>query len=221
MQRLVYGIGSGVGVIVILLILWCLHNRYGEKCTFLIYIKTKLWWKRFFVWGGLSLLAVAVLYGSSHWGNNMICCLRNLAVYVWLIPIACIDYQEKIIPNKLLAIGAGLWLVLVLLDLFVSRSDWLTVFKFSGMGMLLGAGIFLVGKLFVKDGIGMGDVKLYGILGLLYGYLALYSMLLITLVVLFIVGLYMLIRKKGNRKMTLPMAPYTLLGFLCAVALGM
>jgi Flp pilus assembly protein protease CpaA len=215
-----YGIGSVVSVIAVFFVLWYLECRYNQHCSIVVFLKSKMNWKQILRWLLLSLLSVAVLYISNWRGNNLICCACNMAVYLWLLPIAYIDYKEQIIPNKLVVIGLAYWIILFILDVFVAGSDWVRVLQFSGIGLLFGAGVFLVGKLFVKDGIGMGDVKLYGILGLLYGYVALYSMLFITLIVLFVVGIVLLIRKKGNRKMVLPMAPYTLLGFLCAVVLG-
>lgn len=215
-----YGVGTVAGMAAISGIQWYLYCRYNTGCSILQFLKKKMKGRQLLVWIGFSMLSLAVLFISDWQGNNLICCWRNMAVFLWLLPIAYIDYKEQIIPNKLLGIGVLYWMILFMLDVFVSGSNWIHVLQFSAVGLLLGAGVFLTGKLFVRDGIGMGDVKLYGVLGMLYGYMALYSMLLITLVILFIVGIFLFVWKKGNRKIVLPMAPYTLLGFLCAVVLG-
>ena len=68
---------------------------------------------------------------------------------------------------------------------------------------------------------GMGDVKMFAMLGLLYGMSNAYSLLICTTIPMAIVAIVLLASKKASRKSTMPMAPFTVFAFLIGVLSGM
>jgi len=80
---------------------------------------------------------------------------------------------------------------------------------------------FFVIALIVKSALGMGDVKMFFVIGLLYGLSNTYSILLFSVLVMAIVSIVLLIMKKVTRKTAIPMAPFVAFGFLLNVLMGM
>ena len=136
------------------------------------------------------------------------------AVLIVILAIASIyDFRERIIPNKLVAIGAVLGVGISLVAGYLLES-------LSIMGelqnMLLGA---LVGGLPLlcievylrlvckKQGIGGGDIKLYAMCGLFLGLeLTISSYLALSVISLLTVG-GLLLSRKLKRKDSIPFGP--------------
>ncbi len=98
----------------------------------------------------------------------------KFAVYaflaVMLIIDAFVDVKAQIIPNELNFIGFLVGIVLTYIALVKNTEVGLDML----LGMLTGGGIFLLIALFAfvaykKEGMGLGDVKLMGVLGLFFG----------------------------------------------------
>src|SRR3954467_9015904 len=85
-----------------------------------------------------------------------------LLLVLLLIPITLIDLEHHIIPNVLTAIGAVGAIVLCLLF----DSDSLVENLTAGIAA---SGVFLLAATVPPAGMGMGDVKLAGVLGLFLG----------------------------------------------------
>lgn len=88
--------------------------------------------------------------------------VRNGLLLVFLGVAAFYDFRERRIPNWLTVAGfcAGVaWLAV-----FGGRDDW----RLAGLGFAIGFGCMLL--LYLNKGVGGGDVKLMGGIGLLAGY---------------------------------------------------
>lgn len=147
--------------------------------------------------------------------------LMNTEVMMWLSIIGYIDARERIIPNSLIGIALIFWLVLMLLDIFVGGTDWLQLLIFSGIGGIVCGGLLFIIALITKSALGMGDVKMFFVLGLLYGLTDVYGILLFSVIAMGLVSIVLLIAKKVTRKSTIPMAPFVVLGFLVSILAGM
>lgn len=120
--------------------------------------------------------------------DNIIDLLQFLILTPMLISAFCIDYKLQIIPNRLtltmLEVGIAFSFFRGVNNLNIAVEMWL--------GMLLGAGIFLIltflGNLvFRKKTMGFGDVKLMGTLGLFFGWR---SVIAITVLAFFIAAVF-------------------------------
>ena len=100
-------------------------------------------------------------------------------------------------------------------------TPWLQLLAFSGIGGIVCGGVLFIIALIAKSALGMGDVKLFLVLGLLYGLTDAYGILLFSVIAMGIVSIILLIAKKVTRKSTIPMAPFVIIGFLLSILAGM
>lgn len=188
--------------------------------------------KRFFAWqfdkklacvmGITSILSLGIFWYSWCFKNHLfIPSYMNAQVFLYLVLLGYIDLREKIIPNELIGIGLAFWLVLTLVDIFVAKSYWLSVLKISLVGGLLVGGVMFIIALIVRTALGMGDVKMFFVLGLLYGVVDTYSILLFSMIIMAVISLVLLAIKKVNTKTAIPMAPFVAIGFLLSIIAGM
>ncbi|HXB63971.1 MAG TPA: prepilin peptidase [Solirubrobacteraceae bacterium] len=138
----------------------------------------------------------------------------SVALILVLVPAALIDLEYRIIPNKLTAAGALLALALgTALD--PAGEPGRLIAGAAAGGFLLAAALAYPG------GMGMGDVKLAGVMGLFLG-AAVASAMLIALLSGVLVGTAILARKgaASGRKTKVPFGPFLALGGIVAVFAG-
>jgi leader peptidase (prepilin peptidase) / N-methyltransferase len=138
----------------------------------------------------------------------------GLTLVTILVPLALIDLDHKILPNKLTGLAAVLALVLgTTLD-----PDGQVERLIAGAAA---AGFFFVAALAHPSGMGMGDVKLAGVLGLFLGS-AVAPALLIALVVGVTVGVAVIasVGMTAGRKTAIPFGPFLALGGVIAFVAG-
>ena len=75
----------------------------------------------------------------------------------------------------------------------------------------------LLGRLLVKNGIGMGDIKLLLVLAVLGGFDRMFSMLFCAMLVSFFWGLFELIVRKKGKNATIPFGPPIAIGTVLSV----
>jgi leader peptidase (prepilin peptidase)/N-methyltransferase len=138
----------------------------------------------------------------------------SVVLILLVVPIALIDLEHRIIPNKLTALGAVLALVVgVALDPS-GEPERLIAGAAAG-------GFLLLAALAYPGGMGMGDVKLAAVLGLLLGR-AVAPAILIALVCGVTVGMFVIARKgpREGRKTAVPFGPFLAIGALVSVFAG-
>ncbi len=138
----------------------------------------------------------------------------SVALILLIVPAALIDLEHRIIPNQITALGAVLALALGLaLD---PSGEPERLIAGAGAG-----GFLLLAALAYPGGMGMGDVKLAGMMGLFLG-AAVAPALLIALVAGVALGIVVIYRKgaQAGRKTAVPFGPFLALGALTAVFVG-
>jgi len=131
-----------------------------------------------------------------------------------LIPIALIDFEHRIIPNRITGPAAVVAIVIGL----VLDVDFVAEQLIAGAAA---GGFFLVAAIAYPRGMGMGDVKLAGVMGLYLGR-AVGLAVLVGLVAGVIVGAVIMARlgAKAGRKQTVPFGPFLALGGVIAIFAG-
>lgn len=130
-------------------------------------------------------------------------------VTVFMLAGAWIDFCRHVIPNRLLLISIAAWVVMVLISAASSgwNAAWLLVLR-----CVAGGAVWFVVFLFIawlsRGSVGMGDVKLMGILGLYLGLYQSFGVILLGMFLCAIVGIVLLIRKSATKKSGLPFAPF-------------
>jgi leader peptidase (prepilin peptidase)/N-methyltransferase len=138
----------------------------------------------------------------------------SLALILIVVPAALIDLEHRIIPNRLTLLGAILALVLgTLLDPSGEPERLI-----AGAAA---AGFLLLAALAYPGGMGMGDVKLAGVMGLFLGR-AVAPAILIALLAGVLYGALVIARKGAHegRKTAVPFGPFLALGAAVAVYAG-
>ena len=138
--------------------------------------------------------------------------LISALVYVALfVPIFFIDLREGIIPDVIVFPGMALALGLALLE---GRAIPALVGGGVGFGLLLA--IYLL----ARGGMGLGDVKLVGLLGLINGWpLVLVALLLAFVSWGLLASVFLALRLKG-RKAPIPFGPFLVGGSFVALLWG-
>jgi leader peptidase (prepilin peptidase)/N-methyltransferase len=130
-----------------------------------------------------------------------------------LIAVTFIDLEHKIVPNKIMAPAAIYGLVTAV----AFRTDMLPELLIAGAGAFV---FFLVAALIHPKGMGMGDVKLAGVMGLYLGKLVIPA-LFIAFLVGSVVGVVLVMRHgMRSRKVGVPFAPFMALGAFVSMLCG-
>ncbi len=138
----------------------------------------------------------------------------SVALILLVVPAALIDLEHRIIPNRITALGAVLALALGLALDPAGEPERLIAGAAAG-------GFLLIAALAHPGGMGMGDVKLAGMMGLFLG-AAVAPALLIALLAGVALGAVVIARKgaQAGRRTAVPFGPFLALGALLAVFVG-
>lgn len=159
---------------------------------------------------GTALLAVSVVL-VKHSAHDIVLGLVLVGI---LVPVALIDLEHRIIPNKItlpaaiLAVGIGL----------ATRPSGVSEQLIGGAAA---GGFFLLFVLAYPWGMGMGDVKLAAVLGLFLGRGVAVALLTAVLTGT-LVGAFIMARKGvlDGRKTAVPFGPFLAFGGVVALLAG-
>ena len=138
----------------------------------------------------------------------------GLLLVTVLVPITLIDLDHRIIPNRITGPAAVVAIVIgVVLDM-----DFVVEQLIAGAAA---GGFFLLAAIAYPRGMGMGDVKLAGVMGLYLGR-AVGLAVLVGLVPGVVVGAAIIARvgAKEGRKAKVPFGPFLALGGVIAIFAG-
>jgi leader peptidase (prepilin peptidase) / N-methyltransferase len=134
------------------------------------------------------------------------------------VALAMIDFDCRRLPNSMVYPSYAVLAVLLTVGA-ASTSDWEALFR-AGIGGAALFAFYLAIVLAYPAGMGLGDVKLSGILGALLAYLS-WSALVIGAFAGFllgaIVGVAVMVAGRGGRKTALPFGPFMIAGVLVAI----
>lgn len=137
-------------------------------------------------------IAVAWLYGA------------------FLMTVLVIDFEHRRVLNVMLVPAAVIALALSVLPQTPTPESAL-------IGGAVGLGLFVGVYLLSRGHLGMGDVKLAGVIGLMLGYPAVINALVVGILLGAAVALVLLATHRATRKSTMAYAPYLALGALFAM----
>ncbi len=170
--------------------------------------------------GGVLLLSAGLCFLHCRvFGYGVPDTMVRAFLLAWVAVAACIDGKRWIIPLWLTHAGTVAAL-LYLAVLWLGGTLILSVLIYGGLGMLLGAGVFLVCALLSRGGMGMGDVRLFAVLGLFFGWQRLIAVMFYTVLSIAVYGVVQLLRKKLDRHSTIPVGPFALIGLALTTLLG-
>ncbi|MEO1062605.1 MAG: prepilin peptidase [Actinomycetota bacterium] len=164
---------------------------------------------------GVAFVVMAVRFGWS-WEMPAFCVLA-----AGLIAVSAIDLDCRRIPTAVLRVTAAAGLPFLLVDAVIEADPWPVVRIAVGAAGAYGA--LLLIHLVSPRGMGFGDVRLAGLLGAFLGWLGPGHVPLGIMAGFFcgsVVGVGVLVARRGDRRTALPFGPFLALGAMTAILAG-
>ena len=131
---------------------------------------------------------------------------KTAGIFIFLILCSLQDIKEKRISVKMLVLSGALFLILSLLFDRMPCERRIA-------GMLPGMSAFVLAFL-TGEQIGYGDAACLAVLGTVVSFDILFGAMTVGLLILSIYSLVLLIRRKADRRTTLPFVPFLTVGML-------
>ncbi len=167
-------------------------------------------------------LLTGALFGAMAWRFDL---STELPAFLYLaavgVALAFIDYDTKRLPNALTlpsyAVGGALLLLPAAIE-----PDWPSYLR-ALLGLVALFAFYFLLAFIYPAGMGFGDVKLAGVLGLYLGWLG-WGVLLVGGFLGFllgaVIGVALMVAGRARRKATIPFGPFMVAGALLAVLWG-
>ena len=159
-------------------------------------------------------LATIVAFGLVWWrfGASPVQTAVACLYAAFLLTVAVIDLEHRRVLNVMLAPAA---VVALLASLLPGPPNLLS----AGLGGAVGFGLFFVIALIGRGKLGAGDVKLAGVIGLMLGFPAAITALVIGIFLGGAAAILLLLTHRAGRKSSFAYAPYLALGALVMLLL--
>lgn len=159
-------------------------------------------------------LGTGLMFAFLWWWYGLTPELGIMSFYFCLLTIILvIDLERGVILNKVVYPAAAIALII---GAFTSNPGIIKVAIGGGLGLV----IMLLVALVSRGGIGWGDVKMAGLVGLLTGFPLVIVSLLLAVVSGGLVAAVLLVLKVKQRKQTIPFGPFLSLGAMVTLLWG-
>lgn len=167
----------------------------------------------------ISVTEAVYLSGKDFFSLPII--LKWTTLFWGLYLLAKIDFHEKIIPNKIIVAMLMLRAIFLVYEILLDVQYWKLIVSYPLFGAMIGGGIMLIATLISRNGVGMGDIKMYIVIGSFVGSTEIFTSMFLTFLVSAIGVLILLICRKLNVKDAVPMAPFAFVGITLEFVLYM
>ena len=157
-------------------------------------------------------IALVYIYGIGHTLMQNITLIKYITLTPFLLSVFVIDYQEKIIPNRINLTIFELGILFVFLGGIFNINFAIDMVK----GMIVSGGIFLLitllgGLIAGKEAMGFGDVKLMTGLGLFFGFSQSIMLTLVAFLLGAVISIILIITKVKKTSEYIPFGPFIVL----------
>ena len=159
----------------------------------------------------LIFAAVSIIIARNK-GQSYLILWENQVVWYLFLLTAYIDFKVKKIPNQLILLLIVIRFCFIVIGAIISFETLWTILLFSAVGFITGGGIILICSLISRGGVGFGDMKLFAVTGLYFGLQGVIAIMMYSLFLAALYGIFLWISKKANAKSTIAMAPFIFLG---------
>ncbi|MBQ3196173.1 MAG: prepilin peptidase [Clostridia bacterium] len=170
----------------------------------------------------VGAVSVAILLWCLHqlYSIDTLGILNLASLVLVILPAAAVDYKQQKIPNIFLLAGLIIRCVFFVISYVKDFDGAWTITKDSLIGAAVIGLFFLLLLVIFKDSIGMGDVKLFALMGLYQGLWGVINSVFFSLLVSFFLSIGLLITKKKGRKDTISFGPSIYLGTIIAICMA-
>lgn len=169
----------------------------------------------------MIIVAIAYILLLYRYGFSI-----NALKFMFLIPMLIsafqIDLKLQIIPNRLTLTIFEFGLIFTLIGVIINVNTGINLFINSLLGMIVGAGIFLLitligGAIAGKEAMGFGDVKLMGAMGLFFGWFNIILISVIAFLLAAITSIGILVLRKKKIDEYIPFGPFIVIGAIISI----
>lgn len=219
-ESMVIGVGIGTGILCYLLNMMCRYDGEMEK----EYGRGRYLWVMDRNRALILVLCMAGCVGMtwifSQYYYGPLKSIRYLLLLAMLWPIARKDAKEKIIPNRWLFYILACRMVLFVAEIVCFPDLWLENVAFTFFGGVISGAVFLVAYVISRHAVGMGDVKLFAVIGLCLGFRTTYLVMVMSLILSAFYGVGMVLRKKKSMKDEIAFGPFIAAGTFIILFIG-
>ena len=134
-----------------------------------------------------------------------------------LLVITAVDLEHQLILNWLIYPAAP---IATALSIWPSRPDIVPDIEHAAIGLGIGLILFLLIALLSRGGMGLGDVKMAALMGIILGYPNVLVAIFLAIVAGGIIAIVLLATRKKGRKQGIPFGPFLALGTMLALLWG-
>lgn len=158
----------------------------------------------------ISMAQIRYLSASSIYSLAIV---LKWSTLIWgLYLLAKIDFHEKKIPNRIVRAMLGILGVFCVYNLIIGEGFRTEVLLSPLIGALIGGGIMLLSFFISRKSVGMGDVKMFIVIGAYVGNISILTSMFYSFMAAAIGGIILLLFKKAGLKDFVPMAPFAFIG---------
>lgn len=219
-ESMVISVGIGTGILCYLLNMLCRYDEETEKKGGRIRYFLKMDGKKGMVLALCLAGCVGMTWVFAQYRYGPLKSIRYLMLLAVLYPIAWKDAKEKIIPNRWLAYILVCRIVLFVAEIICFPDLWLENVTFTLFGGAVSGAVFLIAYVLSRHAIGMGDVKLFAVIGLCLGFRTTYLVMVMSLILSALYGTGMVLRKKKSMKDEIAFGPFIAAGTFVVLFIG-
>lgn len=212
--------GIGCGIFNYLLY-W--SGRYdlhiGQKNNWIREVFPNTWKKALMA---IVYIAAGILFTClfTRYGYGPVKAVKYCLLMGALVIIGYEDFKEKKIPNKWLLVLAGIRGILLAAEAVLYPAFIWDNIKFTLSGAAAGGILLFFAYVISRHGIGLGDVKLFAVMGLYLGAGLIYLVILAALVTAACYGVVKVALKRLKVKDEIAFAPFAAIGTIIILGLG-
>jgi leader peptidase (prepilin peptidase)/N-methyltransferase len=147
-----------------------------------------------------------------------------LVYFCLLLVIFVIDFDHQLILNRLVYPAMAVALVMSILHTWagfdLNAIAFVPDLKHAAIGCGIGLVLFLLIVVFSRGGMGLGDVKMAALMGLMLGYPSVLVAIFLAIIAGGIIAIVLLVARKKGRKQAIPFGPFLALGTMLAMIWG-
>jgi prepilin signal peptidase PulO-like enzyme (type II secretory pathway) len=147
--------------------------------------------------------------------------IKYFVMSVSLVPLAIIDFRKHIVPNRILGVLFVCRLIIYVAEVIMYQELVFPAVVSDVLGAVAIGLFFLILALISRNSIGMGDIKLIGIMGLFLGGQTCLLAIFLGLFGSLFASLFFLATKKKTRRDYIPLVPALLGGTVLSVILNL
>jgi len=152
--------------------------------------------------------------------------LISLFYFCLLLVIAVIDLKHQLILNRLVYPAAGIATVFTFMfhrldfDIMPIKLNMVPNIAQAAIGCAIGLVLFLLIAVLSRGGMGLGDVKMAALMGIMLGFPSVMVAIFLAIMAGGITAIVLVATRKKERKQVIPFGPFLALGTMLALIWG-